>query len=248
MIFVLGMCVGSFINMAVYRTAQSYKVIKLKVFKVKNKDRSFCDYCGKQLHWYENIPIISWIALGGKTKCCKKKLSVAYPIVELGTGLLFLFNYELRITNYELILGFVVLGLMIFLMVFDGKYMLLPEKVLYILLFLGLLNGGWPNLMVGLGFGMVFWLISKMKIHGQEAMGNGDPYLTLFMGWWLGLSLGLVALYVAFITGAIYGVILLSFRKIKKLDPLPFGPFLLGATIITWLNSEKILYYLDRWF
>jgi len=134
------------------------------------------------------------------------------------------------------------------LIVFDGKYMLLPEKVLYILLFLGLLNGGLPNLVVGLAFGLIFWLISKMKIHGQEAMGNGDPYLTLFIGWWLGLSLGLVALYIAFITGAIYGVILLSFRKIKKLDPLPFGPFLLGATIITWLNSEKILYYLDRWF
>lgn len=240
MIFILGLCVGSFINMAVYRTASSYKVIKLKVFKVKDNNRSYCDFCGKQLHWYENIPVVSWLFLGGETKCCKKKLSVLYPIVELGTAILFLLIGQ----NW---LGLAVAGVLVFLMVFDGKYMLLPDKALYLLIVLGIF-GGYQNWLVGITFGLIFFMMSKFKIRGQEAMGNGDPYLAIFIGLWLGWVLGLVALYIAFITGAIYGIVLLFLKKIKKVDPLPFGPFLIGGTIISYINSQIILYYLNRWF
>jgi prepilin signal peptidase PulO-like enzyme (type II secretory pathway) len=85
MIFVLGLCLGSFVNMLVYRVARKYKLEKDK-FKVKNNNRSHCDFCGKQLSWYENVPVISWLLQGGKSRCCLKNLSGFYPIVELITG------------------------------------------------------------------------------------------------------------------------------------------------------------------
>lgn len=231
-LFVLGLCVGSFINMAVYRIYRNESLF--------GKKRSFCDYCRKQLSWYENIPVISWLILKGKTRCCKKNLPILYPIVEVGTGILFLLIGQ----NW---FGLVVGGLLVFLTVFDGKYMLLPEKALYLLIGLGVV-GGYMNWVAGLTFGFIFWVMSKLRIRGQEAMGNGDPYLAVFIGLWLGWVLGLVALYIAFISGATYGLTMLVLKKVKKIDPLPFGPFLIGGTIVSWLNSEIILYYLNRWF
>lgn len=218
--------------MAVYRVAKKKSLM--------GKQRSFCDYCGKQLRWFDNIPVVSWILLRGRTKCCHKKLSVLYPIVELGTGILYLLIGQ----NW---LGLAVGSVLVFLMVFDGKYLLLPDGALYLMLVLGII-GGYKNWMAGLVFGLVFWLLTKIKIRGQEAMGNGDPYLAVFMGLWLGWWAGLAALYVAFIAGAIVGVILIKLKAIKRVDPLPFGPFLIGGTFVSWFFWPNILYYVNRWF
>jgi prepilin signal peptidase PulO-like enzyme (type II secretory pathway) len=137
MIFVLGLCAGSFVNMLEYRTANKYKLIKIK-FKKLNKNRSVCDFCGNQLNWYDNIPVMSWLWLGGKSRCCAKKLPIAYPIIELSAGLMFLIDYQLRIVNYgwdwNLGLDLAVITLLAFLAVFDMKYMILPDFSEYILI------------------------------------------------------------------------------------------------------------------
>ena len=104
LIFVLGLCCGSFVNMLIYRTAINYKLESYKPclpagrLKVESK-RSVCDFCGKQLRWYENIPVLSWLVQKGKSRCCQKKLPALYPIVEMGTGILFIINYQLSITE-----------------------------------------------------------------------------------------------------------------------------------------------------
>ena len=93
-VFILGLCFGSFVNMLVYRTAEKYKLKSPPSPRLRKcEKRSFCDYCGRQLNWYENVPVFSCLILKGKTKCCHKKLPLFYPITELALGFLFLIYF-----------------------------------------------------------------------------------------------------------------------------------------------------------
>ncbi|HPT66310.1 MAG TPA: prepilin peptidase [Candidatus Woesebacteria bacterium] len=248
--FVLGLCFGSFVNMLIYRTAIKYKLDKKK-FKT-NKNRSFCDYCGRQLKWYENIPVFSWLFLKGKTKCCHKKLSVSYPIVELLMGIIFvIFNFQfsifnqIKIFNFQFLLGLVIVVLLVFSAAFDWKYMILPDFstiILIIVAFLGVVfdeTNIIPYLLsslVAAGFLLILNLITKGK-----GMGMGDVKLAIFMGLFLGYPNIIVAFYVAFIIGAIYGLGLIILKKANKKSQLPFGPFLIIGTLTSWWFGQKIV-------
>ncbi|MFA6007210.1 MAG: prepilin peptidase [Candidatus Shapirobacteria bacterium] len=247
MVFVLGLCIGSFINMAVYRTAKKYKILKSKDLKIKNKNRSYCDFCGRQLNWFDNIPVLSWLFYRGKSRCCGKRLPLLYPVVEIITGLLFLLNYELSITNYELlIINFLIFGLLIFEAAFDFQYMTLPDATAYALIILAAIRWiliGMPvsYLVYAVISALFIFILHKIKIKDQEAMGDGDIFLAGFMGLFLGFPNIIVAFYVAFIVGAIVGVILIKLKKVGRLSPIPFGPFLILGTIIAYYWGEKII-------
>ena len=249
LIFILGLCFGSFVNMLVYRTALRYKLTKSK-FLISNDKRSFCDYCGKQLNWYENIPVFSWLVLKGKTKCCHKKLPISYPIVELMMGILFIINFQNF--NLEFILGLIIIVLLVFSLVFDWKYMILPDfstVILIITSFLILLinkENIFLNLLTALvasGFLLILNLITKGK-----GMGMGDVKFALFMGLFLGYPKTIVAFYVAFIVGAIYGVALMVLKKAKRKSQVPFGPFLILGTLIAWWWGDSIISLIGRSF
>ena len=255
-IFILGLCFGSFVNMLIYRTALRYKLTKSQ-FLISNdkKKRSFCDYCGKQLKWYENIPVFSWLFLKGKTKCCHKKLPVSYPVVELTTGLLFLiFNLkfeifnQIQIFNFQFLIGLVIVVLLVFSAVFDWKYMILPDFSTIILIIISFLNllinkeNIFLNLLMALvsaGFLLVLNLITKGK-----GMGMGDVKLAIFMGLFLGYPKIIVAFYVAFIVGAIYGLTLMVFKKANKKSQVPFGPFLILGILIVWFWGDQIIKFI----
>ena len=227
--------------MLVHRTAVNYELESLK-FKVKSKERSYCDGCGRQLKWYENIPIVSWVIQKGKTRCCREKLSIAYPIVELITGIIFVIFY-FGGTHYnvslQMIIGFIIIIFLVFSAVFDLKYMILPDFSTWILVgcaVIRLLSNGHagPSVLlqnifaalIASGFLLILYLITK-----GEGMGMGDVKLALFMGLFLGAKKTIVAFYIAFIVGAVVGIILLVFFKFKRRSPIPFGPFLILGTI-----------------
>jgi prepilin signal peptidase PulO-like enzyme (type II secretory pathway) len=237
MIFLLGLGFGSFINMAVWRIGNKKSLLKEK--------RSFCDFCGRQLKWFDNIPVLSWIFYKGKSRCCGKKLPLTYPIVEITTALLFLLSYQLTVMSYELIILFIIFGLLVFEAAFDFKYMMLPDPTAYALIILALLKWiiiGMPiNYLVSATVSGIFILIlHKIKIKGQMAMGDGDIFLAAFMGLFLGFPNIVVAFYVAFIVGAIVGLILIKLKKVGRLTPIPFGPFLILGTIIAYFWGENI--------
>lgn len=247
MIFILGLCLGSFVNMLVYRVARKYKLEKDK-FKVKNNNRSHCDFCGKQLSWYENVPIISWLLQGGKSRCCHKKLSLQYPIAEITMGILFTIYWLLGarlIAPLQFVIGFLVIVLLVFLVVFDFKYMILPDfavATLIIISFLGVVFDE-PNIIpylisaiVSSGFFLFLYLITKKK-----GMGFGDVKLAVFMGLFLGWPKIILAMYIAFITGAVIGIIGIFIKKITKKSKIAFGPFLILGTIVTWLWGDQII-------
>ena len=209
LVFLVGICFGSFVNMLVWRTS---------VGKTKSKF-SICDFCGKKLNWWNNIPILSFLFQEGKSQCCQKKLDVSYPIVELITGILFFLNFKLLFTNYYLlIISCCIIVLVVYSAVYDAKTMYLPDWSTYTLIFLSLFfvrNVGNIYSTIGAsGFLLLLYLITKGK-----GMGLGDVYLALFMGLLLGLPNIILAFYIAFIVGAIWGIILLILKR-KKITSL----------------------------
>ena len=247
-VFLIGMCCGSFVNMLVYRTARRYGVESQRP-KVKSQ-RSVCDFCSKQLRWYENMPVLSWILQKGKSRCCQKKLPVLYPIVEVGMGVLFLLNFKFLIFNLEMFFGMVVITMLVFATVFDLKYMVLPDfstVVLIMVAVLGLVVVGfdWSYVISAIGASGFLWflyLITKGK-----GMGFGDVKLAIFMGLWLGWPKILLAFYVAFISGAVVGGGLMVVKKLKRKSQIAFGPFLILGTVVSWWWGEEII-KLSKWF
>jgi len=198
LVFIVGICFGSFVNMLVFRTSceKPCVIARSKTTKQSHWDRhaslamtlggrSFCDYCGRQLNWWNNIPIFSWIFQKGKSQCCQKKIDVSYPIVELVTGILFLFNYYFLISNFYSIFNFyflisnVIVVLVVYSAVYDAKTMYLPDWSTYTLIFLSLFFvhgiGNIYSAMGAAGFLLLLYLITRGK-----GMGLGDVYLEQF--------------------------------------------------------------------
>jgi len=234
MFFVLGLCVGSFLNMAIFRLAKKYKLLSTK-YQVLSTKRSYCDYCGRQLFWYENVPVISWVMQLGKTRCCGKKLPVQYPLLELTMGIIFLMIGG----NY---IYLIIASLLVFSLVFDLKYMILPDRTNLALVIIALILYR-NNILVGLGSMLFFFILNRIKIRGSEAMGMGDVKYALFMGLFLGWPNIIVAIYFAFVVGAIVSLILLSLKIVKKENPIPFGPFLILGTVVAKIFGDKLINY-----
>lgn len=238
--------------MLVYRTAVDYK-LENKKFKVKGEKRSFCDYCGRRLKWYENIPVISWVVQCGKTRCCHKRLPLSYPIVELLTGFLFLIFYliffNIEGLSFLFFIGLIIVVLLVFSAIFDFRYMILPDFSTIILIivafFLVILNEGniIPYLLSALvasGFLMILNLITKGR-----GMGMGDVKLAVFMGLFLGWQKTILAFYVAFVVGAILGIILMILKRANKKSQIPFGPLMILGFFIAWWCGDLVLKFVN---
>ena len=239
--------------MLVYRTAVKYKLKKpITKFQEINKsqlpitndkNRSFCDFCGRQLHWYENVPVISWVIQGGITRCCQKKLPLLYPIAELTTGLLFivyLWQIKFAIYDWRVVPSLIMLTMIVFSTVFDVKYMILPDFATVIMGICAMLLFGYQGV-VAAGVAGAFLGLLYLGTRGR-GIGFGDVKLALFMGLLLGLSRVIVAFYVAFIVGAIIGVVLMIKGKVGRKTAIPFGPFLLLGTVAAWWYGNSLWY------
>jgi prepilin signal peptidase PulO-like enzyme (type II secretory pathway) len=249
-VFVLGLSVGSFLNVVICRL-QTKELILFS--------RSHCPKCRAVLRWYDLIPVLSFLIQRGKCRYCGKRISWQYPIVEISTACLFLliFNFKFLILNEFLILNFInlfyyffIVSLLIIIFVYDLKHYIIPDKIVYpailvsgIWLLLGVLPGvlplggdflshakGWTPILAALlasGFFLSLVLVSQGKW-----LGLGDVKLAFLMGLILGWPNILLALFLAFFSGAIVGIGLIVAGKKNIKSEIPFGPFLAGATII----------------
>ncbi len=242
LIFILGLSVGSFINAIIYR---------LKKKKPISFDRSHCPYCRVSLKWPDLIPIVSFILLSGKCRYCRKKISFQYPLVELMTGLLFLmtfysFGYSL-ITFYYL----TIISLLIIIFVYDLKYYLIPDKIVYpavIIAFLYLFFekdfiSHFLSAILASGFFLLLVLVSKGKW-----MGLGDVKLAFLMGLILGWPGILIALFISFFSGAVIGLTLIVLGKKKMKSEIPFGPFLAGSTVLVIFLNQCLIDWFNACF
>lgn len=254
-IFLLGTIIGSFLNVVIYRFNTGRSI---------THGRSICMSCSKKLRWYELIPIFSFLIQSGKCRRCASSISNQYPLVEFGTGLIFLLlayhflpllmvSYWAYITY--LILYAFIFSLLVVISVYDIKHKIIPDKLVYVYAFVSLisifivptatgLSLIWPGLLYlfsGPIFALPFaflWLVSRGKW-----MGLGDAKLILGIGWMLGPLLGLSALVMSFWIGAVVSLFVLMFsrKKVGMKTEIPFAPFLIIGTLIAFFLNLDIV-------
>ncbi len=213
-------------------------------------ERSHCPDCGHQLAWFENIPLLSWLALRGRCRSCRKPISAQYPLVELLTALLFLacawrFGFGWK--------GFGALLLTSFLVALSGidlRTKLLPDQLTLPLLWLGLVAAS-DNLympakpaLLGVMAGYmslwsVYWVFKQLT--GKEGMGHGDFKLLAALGAWTGLAGILPTILLSSLLGAVIGSIWLLAKGRDKATPIPFGPYLAVAGWISFMWGPDLV-------
>jgi len=248
-LFIFGLIVGSFLNVVIYRLPRGLSAVW---------GRSFCPKCKHQIAWYDNIPLLSFTVLRGRCRHCNSPISVRYPIVELLTAVITvtILNFKFLILNQILILNFkniveILLSLifawaLIVVFFIDLEHQIIPDEVLFPLIGLWgiyqIFLSGFSALIPAAGAALFLFLI--WAVTRGKGMGLGDVKLAFLMGLVLGFPNILTAFYLAFLTGALIGVILVLNRKAKLGQPIPFGPFLTMAALASFLWGEQI----TSWF
>jgi prepilin signal peptidase PulO-like enzyme (type II secretory pathway) len=272
-IFLLGLCFGSFINALVWRVNKQEGKNNKDKRGSKSKDvnysilngRSMCPNCKHILSGSDLIPILSYISLRGKCRYCKRKISKQYPVVELMTGLIFIISYIYwpsplnDFTNIFLFsIWLILLVGLIALFIYDLKWFLLPNRIMFPLFFIGFINALilFINSYTKVTFTMdltlailigggIFYLIFQFS--NGLWIGGGDVKLGFLIGLILAsASKTVLALFLAALLGCIITIPLLTSHKLKVKSKIPFGPFLIfglilaqlfGTSIINWYQS-----------
>ena len=237
----LGLLIGSFLNVCISRLPQDLSVVS---------PRSHCPQCEHTIAWYDNIPVLSYLLLGGKCANCGAGISVRYPLVEAATGLLTLVLGFYFQVSPALLGAMLLTWALVTLTLIDLDHQLLPDDITLPLLWLGLLfnlGGTYVPLqdavlgaMLGyLALWSVYWVFKLLT--GKEGMGYGDFKLLAALGAWLGwASLPLIIL-LSSLVGAACGIALMLIKRRGKDIPIPFGPYLAAAGWIALVWGDAIM-------
>ncbi|MET0980514.1 MAG: A24 family peptidase [Telluria sp.] len=257
-----GLLIGSFLNVVIHRVPKMMQresdnyVAHESGKELPHTDRynlmvprSACPHCGHQIGAFENIPVVSWLALRGKCSKCKAPISPRYPAVELLTGLLsalLVWTFGSGAAGLATLLFAYLLIAMTFI---DVDTQLLPDDLTFPLLWAGLLvnlNGTFVPLhdaVIGAAAGYlvlwaVYWLFKLVT--GKEGMGYGDFKLLAALGAWLGWAMLPTIILLSSVVGALVGISLIVFARRGRDKPIPFGPYLAAAGMIALLYGEQI--------
>lgn len=222
LLVLLGLVIGSFVSAVSYRIPRGIGFVT---------GSSFCDNCKKELYWYDNIPIFSFLFYHGKSRCCHKKISLRYPLIEISTVIGFVLLYSnfgfsiLHSTFYILL----ILTTSIF--VIDLEHQIIPDELTWLVLLLGLLFSNhyslFSNLFIGFFFSLLFLFLHL--ITKGRGMGLGDVKLAIPLALILGFEKSWLWLFVSFVIGGIVASILLLLKRANLKTKIAFGPFMLLA-------------------
>lgn len=240
---IIGLAVGSFLNVLVYRLHTAEEMIS---------SRSKCPHCQNLIHWYDNIPVLSFILLKSRCRDCKQKISWQYPLVEIATGLLFaligwkFFSAESIESWISTVFYLFIVSSLITIFIYDWLYMEIPSPVLWVSIFITFVFNLWTGYTYGgdLAALAAFTFFFCLSFFSKEKwMGMGDAYLVILLGLFLGWPQILLAVFLSFLLGSVYGItlILLKLKDIKS--AVPFAPFLILGTFIAWFFYEPIIYW-----
>ena len=256
--FVIGTCIGSFLNVIIYRFPNDLSIVK---------PRSFCPKCKTKLTWRENIPLISWLIQGRKCITCKTTIPFRYPLIELCTGVLFAIFVNSSPSIYasssnlffNTCFSWIFLALLICIAFIDIDCLWIPQGLLnfgFISGFLGLIFlvifGKEFNkiifLLKGLGSPLISFLIFEIfrrvakYIFKKDAIGKGDSKLVAMLALWLGPLGTLFAIGFSYIFAAIFCFVGLSANSLSFRQAIPFAPFIsLGGLTVWFLGNEFIM-------
>jgi prepilin signal peptidase PulO-like enzyme (type II secretory pathway) len=264
----LGLAWGSFVNAFVWRLHELETKKKLSRAQKKElsvlRGRSMCVHCHHELAWYDLLPVLSWLSLQGKCRYCGKSISAQYPIVELLTAVLFAVSYLAWPHGFELV-GWVLFGLwlvfltgFVALAVYDIRWMELPNKIVYplnILVALQMLvraasTGDFVSTISGAFFGLAViggLFYGLFQFSGGKWIGGGDVKLSFTIGPLVGGSVeSLMVIFFASTLGTLVSLPLMARKSLKVSSRIPFGPFLILATMFVYLFGERIIDWYTR--
>ncbi|MCK0538831.1 prepilin peptidase [Alcanivorax quisquiliarum] len=264
-LFVLGLLIGSFINVVVYRLPRmmeaGWRIEARNLLDLPAEPpaerfnlmvpRSHCPHCNHQIRWFENIPVVSWLALRAKCSQCGKRISARYPVVELAAGLLGALAAWHAGYGAWLVLLVFALWMLLTLALIDFDTTLLPDVLNYPLLWAALL-ASWAGIspvplhdaLFGAAVGYLalwslYWVFKLLT--GKEGMGYGDFKLLAALGAWLGWQLLPLVILLSSLVGAVAGGLLLATGAVQRGQGIPFGPYLAGAGLIALLWGNQIV-------
>jgi leader peptidase (prepilin peptidase)/N-methyltransferase len=243
---VLGLAVGSFLNVVIHRVPRKESVVQ---------PRSRCPRCGTQLADRDNVPVLSWVLLRGRCRTCGEPISIRYPLVEVATAALFVaaalrFGWDWALPAY-----LVLFASLLAISLIDLEHYIIPNRIVYptlalsvpLLVVAAAATGHWRDLEHAAIGALTAWgLLLVIHLVSPRGMGFGDVRLAfllgLFLGW-LGLSYVFLGLFLGFLFGSLVGLVLILLRRRGRRDHIPFGPFLATGALVAILAGSPILHW-----
>lgn len=235
-----GLITGSFLNVVIYRLPRGKSVVW---------PASACGGCGRELRWFENIPIVSWVVLGAKCARCKSPISVQYPLVEATTAVLFVLVTWLTPVGPLLAARLIFVCGLVVLFGIDLEHQILPNSITLPGIVAGLIFSlaGPPGLrdaIIGvlLGGGVLYAIAAGYYLwRREEGLGMGDVKMLAMIGAFLGWQAVLLTLVLASLSGAVIGVAMMALQRGTMKYALPFGTFLALGALVAMLAGQPIV-------
>ena len=258
--FIIGSCIGSFLNVVAYRFPNNLSIVK---------PRSFCPKCNKKLTWRENIPLISWIIQKGRCLSCQNSISFRYPLVEIMTGILFVIFLNSSPTLYisssnlffNITFSWLFLSLLISITLIDIYCFWIPQGLInfgFLFGFLGLIFINISNsrfidfnlLFRGIGASVISFFIFETfrkfakHIYRKDAIGKGDSKLVAMIALWLGPIGIILCVFFSYIFAAVFCLLGIALNLLNIKQNIPFAPFLSLGALIVWLLGND--FFIDK--
>lgn len=250
-IFILGLIVGSFLNVCIYRLPRNFSIVR---------PSSACPVCKNPIKPWDNIPIISFILLRGKCRHCGEKISIRYPLIELLNGIFYLSVFYFFGLGWHLLPLFAFVSAMIVITFIDLEFQIIPDVITLPGIVIGIIFAsfllpdpflkinptdtlvGFTNSLIGLLLGGgLFYIIA---IVSRGGMGGGDIKMMAMVGAFMGWKAVLMVTFIGSLLGSIVGIFLMLLKGKDRKTKVPFGPFLAIGSIITLFFGGTIL----KWY
>jgi len=247
-VFLLGLVVGSFLNVCIYRIPRRLSVIM---------PPSRCPSCNIPIKPWDNIPIASYILLGGRCRFCKSRISFRYPLVEFLNAALYVLVLWRFGFGWHAVLYFAFSSALLVISFIDLDFQIIPDRITLLGIPIGFLAGsfllpdpfvrssllGVKESLIGMiiGFGF-FYLVALLgsAIFKKEALGGGDIKMMAMVGGLMGWKTVILTTFLGSLTGSVFGILLIVLKGKGKKAQIPFGPFLALGTIITLFYGQEI--------
>ncbi|MFQ5637212.1 MAG: prepilin peptidase [bacterium] len=242
-VFFLGLTFGSFLGLCAHRIPRGVSVIF---------GQSKCDQCGAPLSWIHKLPLLGYVLLRGRSRCCSRHISPRYPILEVTLGILFVLFFHRTPAGLMLVSTIFFVGLLFLGTLFDLDHKIIPDKITLSGILVGLLFGGFfPQLrlqeaVLGIllcgGFLYFGGRLGEILFNQSDAMGGGDIKFAAMIGAFLGWQLGLTAIFLAAFAGSAFGLLRIVASGYSSTSrEIPFGPFLAFGALLNLLWGDKML-------
>ncbi len=245
--FVLGLAFGSFLNAFVYRVPIGVDLLR----------RSFCPACGAPIHWYQNLPLLSYLLLRGKCSTCGEAIPWRYPMVELLGGVILASSFWFWGLSASAASTALFAYLMLALALIDVDHRILPNVITIPGAVVGVLLSfvdarvAWQDSLIGAvaGAGLLYLVaFVYLKARGREGMGMGDVKMMLLVGAFLGWQGALMTIFIGSLLGSVVGALFITLSRKGWEYALPFGTFLAAAAVLVSYRAAEIFAWYWRTF